>query len=448
MKNKRILLSLTSLIVCFMFAYASNDNHIASVRDDSQNSQYEVFFKINSSDINLLNANNNRELRELRKIIDNPNVVIDNVVISGYASPDGRISSNEVLAGDRSIQLKEHFLLLFPAIDPSIIQTSSRAIKWNEVARDLRGYKDLPFKEDVLSILNSTVSHEEKEKYIRLLQNGEPFEYLKWNVLHKYRYGDYLIVWHNKEVEASTLQPAANVTDQSLAWTNQETTEINQEFAVANVNQNSTNKEQFSSDKGLKKTVRVIPSSFFKKEEIGIDTINHDDRSNILLKTNALFLGVAVLNAGAEFRLSRKLSLDIPVFYSPYTVSSNYKVRVLGTQPEIRYWPGGTFKKGHFVGVHAHALKYNVSFGNRRYQDTKTPLWGAGISYGYFIPLSKDRFSMELNIGIGYANMQYDIFEKENEPQLLRTEKMHYFGPTRAGVSFSYKLNGNRKRTF
>ena len=75
-------------------------------------------------------------------------------------------------------------------------------------------------------------------------------------------------------------------------------------------------------------------------------------------------------------------------------------------QPEARYWlskPGS----GHFFGLHAHVGWFNVKWNRDRYQDADRPLLGAGVSYGYLLPLG-GHWAGEFTLGAGYANMKYD----------------------------------------
>ncbi len=163
------------------------------------------------------------------------------------------------------------------------------------------------------------------------------------------------------------------------------------------------------------------------------------------IKTNALGLAGTIANVGAEFQLNKKLSLDLPVYFSPYDLGKDTrKLRVLMVQPELRYW----FKRtggltGHFIGAHAHYGWFNVAWDTpKRYQDN-TPVVGAGLSYGYVKSLG-DPWTLGFVLGGGYARMRYNIYE--NVPfgpkygQLISTGKRDYWGVTRAEVSLSYKF--------
>ncbi len=404
MKHYRFLLVIVSMLSISLSVNVKAVNYDAdSPAPEARSSQNQVFFNISSSDINLLNVTNIRELSEFRKIVDNPNAIITQILITGHASPDGNTFNNGILAEERSEQLKEYLQISFPTVSPDIIKTTSRVIRWHDVAVDLRKDNNLPYKQDVLAVLNAATSHEEKEVQIRRLHGGEPFEYLK-EILPQYRFGNYLISWYEKEV--------AEIKNTTEMLSADETINL-----VEAITKSTQETELIESPPDI--------------EEMGIVR-----NKSILLKTNALYLAGTVLNAGAEFRLSPKISLDVPVYYSPYSISDDFKVRVLGTQPELRYWFGETFDKGHFMGVHGHIASFDVALGDRKYRESEKATWGAGISYGYNVPFKNDRWSMEFTVGAGYTSFSYAL----NEGKDKQIRRKNFWGPSRAGVSFGYKI--------
>ena len=86
------------------------------------------------------------------------------------------------------------------------------------------------------------------------------------------------------------------------------------------------------------------------------------------IKTNLAYAAATVANLGIEFGFGEHYSIDLPVIYSPYTVSRDYRLRLLVFQPEFRYWMD-RHMKGHFFGAHLHAGAFNISVdGKNRYQ--------------------------------------------------------------------------------
>lgn len=139
-------------------------------------------------------------------------------------------------------------------------------------------------------------------------------------------------------------------------------------------------------------------------------------------------------------QLHRHWSLDIPVYYSPYDITPTRKIRLLSSQPELRYW----FKeamRGLYVGAHATVSGFNVAVSDRaRYQDPEHALWGVGVGLGWATHLDRKRhWGLELNIGAGMARYKYDEFRNVPNGSLVREGSGTWWGPTRAGITISYQ---------
>ena len=64
---------------------------------------------------------------------------------------------------------------------------------------------------------------------------------------------------------------------------------------------------------------------------------------------------------------------------------------------------------------------------------------GAGVGFGYQLPLSR-RFSLEAEIGAGYAYVDYDRFACGKCGSRQHEGNTDYWGVTRAGLSLVYVL--------
>lgn len=156
------------------------------------------------------------------------------------------------------------------------------------------------------------------------------------------------------------------------------------------------------------------------------------------LKTNIPMLAVDVKNITLEAQVSKHVSIDFPVMLNFSDQSDRRAVRMVGFQPEGRWW-FKTLGTGHFFGLHAHAAWFNARWKENRYQDEGRPLLGAGLSYGYKMNFGT-HWGAELNIGAGYANMKYNTYYNIDNGALLNTRIRHYWGITRLGLSLVYRL--------
>ena len=163
-----------------------------------------------------------------------------------------------------------------------------------------------------------------------------------------------------------------------------------------------------------------------------------DGSRYIALKTNLPFDALAVQNLALEVQVHKHVTIDFPVMWSISDIERKHALRTIAFQPEGRWWlkEAGT---GHFFGLHAHVAWFNAKWDDTRYQTEKRPLAGAGISYGYKLPLSA-HWGAEFNIGAGYANMKYNTFYNIENGARLDTRIRHYWGITRAGLSLIYRF--------
>lgn len=177
----------------------------------------------------------------------------------------------------------------------------------------------------------------------------------------------------------------------------------------------------------------------------------------LAVKTNVAMDALAVPNVGLELGVSKKLTLNVPVYYNPWKQvmwreQEGKLFKLFMVQPEVRYWLCDKFN-GHFVGVHGMGGAYNTTglelpFSpfddltlasakpnkNTRY---KGHFYGAGISYGYQHILSR-HWSIEGTIGLGYAYVRYKPYPCEECATVGEKGTENYFGPTRAALNLIY----------
>lgn len=162
------------------------------------------------------------------------------------------------------------------------------------------------------------------------------------------------------------------------------------------------------------------------------------------IKTNVLMDAFKIANLGAEIGLSKKLTLDLTAYYSPWEKDEYKMMKTLAFQPELRYWFCDKFN-GHFVGLHLHGGVYQAAgidmpFGiwpdlkDYRY---KGHFYGLGVSYGYQWILSK-HWNLEGNIGLGYVRAQYKQYECKDCGTKIDDGHKNYVGPTKTAISLIY----------
>ena len=176
---------------------------------------------------------------------------------------------------------------------------------------------------------------------------------------------------------------------------------------------------------------------------IPTDDINNDYLPKFVMKTNLLVWGTATANLALEFGLGQRTSLDLATGYNPFRLQKGGINKVGFVQPEFRYWFCNRFEKG-YLGLHGIYLGYNigqVDFLTRTFENHRYKGWGAGagISYGYHVPMGK-RWGWEFTVGAGYVYLEYEKFRCYDCDEFIGKKGRHYFGPTKAGISLIYMI--------
>ena len=169
----------------------------------------------------------------------------------------------------------------------------------------------------------------------------------------------------------------------------------------------------------------------------------------VAVKTNLLYDATATINAGIEFGLAPKWTLDLSGNFNGWTMSHDRKWKHWMAQPEARYWFCDRFA-GHFLGFHALGGQYNIGHlkNNIKFlgtdfsklSDSRYQGWfiGAGVAYGYAWVLNK-HWNLEGEIGVGYVYTEFDRFNCKGCGKKVEEDKNHhYFGPTKAAINLIY----------
>lgn len=171
------------------------------------------------------------------------------------------------------------------------------------------------------------------------------------------------------------------------------------------------------------------------------------------LKINLPFLLTGSPNVGAEFTIGQQFSVNGDILWMPYMYKKKAEVfRALQTSIDFRYYvdpkyyyTNGMFD-GFYVGPYAMYGRFNIGFATHDdpNDDRRYVGWGvsSGVSVGYKFYLSR-RLRLDLNLGVGYAHLQYDKFilggEWADYP-LAKKDTKWWIGPTKFGVHLVYNI--------
>lgn len=165
---------------------------------------------------------------------------------------------------------------------------------------------------------------------------------------------------------------------------------------------------------------------------------------NVALKTNLLYWATATPNLGLEASVGRKHTIQLFYGLNPWKSSSGKSLRHWVLQPEYRYWFCESFN-GWFLGVHAMGGEFNAGhfdFPGKIFEELKDHRYegwfaGGGVTAGYQWVISR-HWNFEASLGIGYDYIKYDKFKCGDCGEKLKSKHKHYFGPTKAALSFIY----------
>lgn len=363
-----------------------------------------ILFKSDSHSIDSSYVNNKESLSSLDWVLNSQFHKIKKIDITASSSPDGSYEYNKSLASKRADALKDYFLNHYPHIDPQTINTLNTGENWNELLNLINKDNNIPQKNKVIEIIRQDINLENKKNRLKQVANGESWSYIKTNLLRELRSActEITILIERKDNIVSQVE---------------------------------------STDEQTNDTISTVETT--KAEEPRhTHTIQKEDHEFLALKTNLAAYAFGIANLGIEIATSNKLSVDVPVYYSPYTLAPNYRFRILGFEPELKYWFNKPFR-GHSVGLHGIAVMYNISFNKRdRFQNTNGEnfVLGGGVSYGYTMKMGRN-WNIEFTAGVGYLHLDHDVFHNVKNGALYDNRKFHYWGPTKLGINIIYLFN-------
>lgn len=414
-------LLLLSLLLLPVAASAQTDNTITT----ADTVGVKVYFRQGYSTLQPAFRENGIRLDEfMRRVSEmhtDSTARLNSIDIVAYASPEGSFTLNRKLARKRAENISAYLRGNMPFLSGSLFNVQPKGIDWNGLAAMVEA-SDMRYRSEVLNILRNVPETtyrngklvDSRLKRLMDLRGGRPYNYMLEHFFPELRSASAYVVCDFVRIA----QPAIPIN------------KPNESNGANEANESNESNEANEVD-------AAIPVA---------NELPERDYDRWAIKSNALYLAAGVTNIGGEYAFHPHWSVDLPLVYSPYTIARTYRMRFLYIQPEARYWLDRPMK-GHFFGVHLHAGVFNVSLDNKNRYQSEKGFHGAGISYGYAMPLSR-RWSMEFTVGVGYAFTKYCTYY--NVPNGIRYEKdipYHYWGLTKLGLNFVYRFGDKCGKT-
>ncbi len=179
---------------------------------------------------------------------------------------------------------------------------------------------------------------------------------------------------------------------------------------------------------------------------------------SLYIKGNALFIPIGVLNAGVEYQLSKKYTLQGDIFISPWKSFAGHEFQYYSVSAEGRYYFDEAFRHwyvGANIATSAFVLQkwnywkagvYENKETGEKYENSELYQRGHsvifGITAGYQFNLS-DRWNIDIYATAGTSQDFYKGYERSTGRRNDSAQKFNKSGeilPYRGGVMISYKL--------
>ena len=180
----------------------------------------------------------------------------------------------------------------------------------------------------------------------------------------------------------------------------------------------------------------------FMLASLGICT--EADAQQLGVKTNALMWTCMAPNAGLEIVVGERSSIDLSAFCKPCFSRDRgvmLNSRIIGFQPEYRYWFNGRPMTREFIGVSAMLADYDLRHKEYVYDGNAFSL---GVVGGYSFIIGSS-WRLELCGGfsfLGFLQKRYHMHDSYDDYFVGEPVRANSWGyklfPARLGVTFTY----------
>lgn len=157
-----------------------------------------IYFRRNSHRIDTAYMDNAATLRRLEHALSvirtDSTVRISALLVAGYASIEGSIGLNSKLAGARADALKAFATAC--GIDPAQVETVNMGEGWEELRDLAAGADSLPFREEVLEIIDTVPVLKGREKRLMDLRGGVPYRWMMEHLFPRQRNAGYIRLYY------------------------------------------------------------------------------------------------------------------------------------------------------------------------------------------------------------------------------------------------------------
>ena len=365
-------------------------------------------FRVNRTNLERNYMDNARVLNLLHRTFSDRELLaaMDFITVTAAASPEGNTLSNDRLAADRAMAIKNYILEMYPQVDRNRIYTFSIGEDWSGLRKMVEDDYGMPYRYEVLRILNNDGDSNAKRNALRAIDNGRAFQYITDNMFPYLRGAAACMLYLKSDAVPGRDADNVRLVDTIYIETTTET---------------------------------IVNNTLYVKKP-----------QYYAVKTNLLYDAALLPNLALEFSLGSRWSVEVEGNWSWWnTQLTHYNCwRIQTAGLEFRKWlgdPEQTPLTGHYLGLYGMAGTYDVRF-KGKVGHLSDMSYSFGISYGYSFPISRS-LNMEFGIGVGYFGGKYERYQWDNETETfpwISTERRRYFGPTKAKASLVWLLGSGK----
>ena len=378
-------------------ANANAKANASASKANTAKGQAVVYYSLSEDFIRPGHMNNGLNLKEIRRILSNPENRQQTIVLEGAASPEGPVSINNRLGIARAENLANWIIGQFPDMEGKI-EVRSKGEDWEGLASSIANCETLSddAKNELLNIINSNETPENKEA---LLKAHAAYGTVESDCLPYIRFAR-IVGSENMIDNAADNTPAQEPEIEPAA---EEAENIPETEAIA-ANEGNGNVQGQDGN---------IAGSGIKYTNIGRNMI-------VAAKTNLLYDAVSALNFEVEIPIADRFSIMAEDVFPWWETGNKYCFQLWEMGVEARYWfkpwktVGMEKLRGWFVGPYVMSAKYDFQFDKSiNYQGE---FWSAGVTGGFAMPIGKKKkANLEFSLSMGYMESPFRHYQPTDD---------------------------------
>jgi hypothetical protein len=190
---------------------------------------------------------------------------------------------------------------------------------------------------------------------------------------------------------------------------------------------------------------------------VNLNAQEQEQEKSLYVKGNALLAPIGVINAGLEYQLSKKYTLQGDILISPWKSFSGHELQYYSLSVEGRYYFNEAYKHW-YIGANISAAAFTLQKWNYWNNNTFTSDEGTvyvnsnvyqkgysvlfGLTGGYQFKLSEN-WNMDIYASVGTSQDFYKGYDRTTGQRYDAANGFNKSGeiiPYRGGVMISYKL--------